>query len=231
MEPSRVQCLEAQRRKQAAGITRSHPLTPWAITIRRTLRCSWIYEPPKIKLLACCNQFNTSNKWRRKNCRIFCLIMTNPIKVCNSPSIYILRTDRISSERSSEVSKIASARRSLEVKTLSCLVLLAWCRQPIHKTSISRLWKEAKQMLAFEGNMATPSSITMWVIIHWVGQVSIAQSTMLERSTTEGVLLMHSIAQWRCAARCTIWLEQRQSTHESNLSEFHDLTETTQMMA
>ena len=79
---------------------------------------------------------------------------------------------------------------------------------------------------------------TFWIttlIIHWAAkvytiQVSIVRSIVKERSTTEEVRSTRLIAQLRCEVRCTIWWGTRRNIHESNLSEFHGLTETIQMM-
>ena len=196
MEPSRVQCLEAKRRKRAAGFSRRQLPTPWATIISLTPRCSWICELPKIKLLECCSQYRTiSNRWRRKNCRIFCLTTTSPIKACSSRSTYILRTARISSERSLEVKRIASVGRWAEATTPSSVAHLAWYRGPIHRTSILRHWKGAKQMPVCEGNMVTTYSTTTSATILWAERASIVRSIMLGRNTTEEARLTRSTAQ------------------------------------
>jgi hypothetical protein len=52
-------------------------------------------EHPKINLLACCNHFNFSNKWRKKSYRISLQLTINLIKVFSSHSTSTQRTETV----------------------------------------------------------------------------------------------------------------------------------------
>ena len=108
-------------------------------------QCWWIYEPPKIKQLGCCSQSRIiSNRWRRKNSRTFCQIMTSPTRACNNLSISTPKVIKTKTEKSLGDRQIVWVDRWESMITQYWGALQAWWQALVVKTNTWPLWRDQK---------------------------------------------------------------------------------------